>query len=253
MCIESTLKQIEAVQEFFENYRNVGFSSSLNSAKEIANQMGVDAFFPVKRRATRKNQFDESNTHEEIVEAEKAFQVKYFYVVVDMAVTSLKDRFKELMVFKDVFGFLLSSRTMKSLSDSELEGSCRKFAQTFSLEGGSCDVEVYDLISELKMMRFTLPDGVKSAMEIFEHVREVDCYPNISIAYRIMFTVPVTVASAERSFSKLKLLKNYLRSTMTQQRLNGLATLCIEKKLLDDIDIDPIISEFASRNARRKF
>jgi hypothetical protein len=122
-----------------------------------------------------------------------------------------------------------------------------------SLEGGSCDVEVYDLISELKMMRFTLPDGVKSAMEIFEHVREVDCYPNISIAYRIMFTVPVTVASAERSFSKLKLLKNYLRSTMTQQRLNGLATLCIEKKLLDDIDIDPIISEFASRNARRKF
>jgi hypothetical protein len=81
----------------------------------------------------------------------------------------------------------------------------------------------------------------------------VDCYPNISIAYRILFTMPVTVASAERSFSKLKLLKNYLRSTMTQQRLNGLATLCIEKKLLDDIDIDPIISDFASRNVTMKF
>jgi hypothetical protein len=40
---------------------------------------------------------------------------------------------------------------------------------------------------------------------------------------------------------------------MTQQRLNGLATLCIEKKLLDDIDIDPIISDFASRNVTRKF
>jgi hypothetical protein len=35
----------------------------------------------------------------------------------------------------------------------------------------------------------------------------------------------------------LKLLKNYLRSTMSQQKLNGLATLCIEKKLLDDVDI----------------
>lgn len=178
-----------------------------------------------------------------------------------MAVTSLKGRFKELMVFKEVFGFLLSSRVLKKLServlkklsDSELEEGCRKFAQTLSLEGGSCDVEVYDLISELKMMRFTLPDGVMSAMEIFEHIREVDCYPNISIDYRILFTVPVTVASAERSFSKLKLLKNYLRSTMTQQRLNGLATLCIEKKLLDDIDIDPIISDFASRNIRRNF
>ncbi|KAF7106331.1 hypothetical protein CFC21_107070 [Triticum aestivum] len=85
-------------------------------------------------------------------------------------------------------------------------------------------------------------------MEIFRHVRVVDCYPNIFIAYRILFTVPVTATSAERSFSKLKLLKNYLRSTMTQERLNGLATLCIEKKLLDEIDIDPIISDFASRN-----
>ena len=147
-------------------------------------------FFRVKRRAKRKNQFDESNTHEEILEAEKAFQVKYFYVVVDMGITSLKYRFKEFMVFKDVFGFLLSSRTLKKLSDSELEEGCRKFAQTFSLDDGSCDVEVYDLISELKMMRFTLPDGVMSAMEIFEHIREVDCYPNISIACRILFTVP---------------------------------------------------------------
>jgi hypothetical protein len=98
-----------------------------------------------------------------------------------------------------------------------------------------------------------LPEGALSAMEIFEHVRELDCYPNISIAYRILFTVPVTVASAERSFSKLKLLKNYLRSTMSQERLNGLATLCIEKKLLDGIDINSIINDFASRNVRRNW
>jgi len=65
--------------------------------------------------------------------------------------------------------------------------------------------------------------------------------------------MPVTVASAERSFSKLKLLKNYLRSTMSQERLNGLATLCIEKKLLDEIDIHAIINDFASRNVRRNF
>ena len=65
--------------------------------------------------------------------------------------------------------------------------------------------------------------------------------------------MPVTVASAERSFSKLKLLKNYLRSTMSQERLNGLATLCIEKNLVDEIDIDTIVSDFASQNVRRKF
>jgi hypothetical protein len=90
-------------------------------------------------------------------------------------------------------------------------------------------------------------------MEIFEHVRDLDCYPNVSIAYRILFTMPVTVASAERIFSKLKLLKNYLRSTMTQDRLNGLAILCIEKKLLDEIDLYGIIDDFVSQNVRRNF
>ncbi|VAH49840.1 unnamed protein product [Triticum turgidum subsp. durum] len=62
-----------------------------------------------------------------------------------------------------------------------------------------------------------------------------------SIAYWILFTMPV-----REKKSKLKLLKNYLRSTMSQERLNSLATLCIEKKLLEEIDIDTIITDFAS-------
>jgi hypothetical protein len=95
--------------------------------------------------------------------------------------------------------------------------------------------------------------GILSAMEIFEHVRDLDCYPNVSIAYQILFTMPVTVSSAERSFSKLKLLKNYLRSRMTQDRLNGLAILCTEKKLLDEIDLYGIIEDFVSQNVRRNF
>ena len=96
----------------------------------------------------------------------------------------------------------------------------------------------------------TLPDVTMSAIEIFEFIRDVDCYPNVSIAYRILFTVHVTVASAERSFSNLKLLKNYLRSSMSQERLNGLTTLCIENDMLDHIDVATIINDFASRNVR---
>jgi hypothetical protein len=60
------------------------------------------------------------------------------------------------------------------------------------------------------------------AIVIFEFVTEGDRYSNASIAYRILFTTPVTVALAVRSFSKLKLSKNYLRSTMSQERLNAL-------------------------------
>jgi hypothetical protein len=120
---------------------------------------------------------------------------------------------------------------------------CTKFANTFSHDG-SCDVELNDLISKLNILKFTLPNDALSAMEIFEHIIDVDCYPNASIAYRILFIVPIIVASVERSFSKLKLPKNYLRSAMSQERLNGLASLCIEKKVLNDIDINSIMDDF---------
>ena len=107
--------------------------------------------------------------------------------------------------------------------------------------------------SELKVLQVTLPDGFMSAPDILQFVTTEDCYPNVSIAYRILLTVPVTIASAERSFSKLKLLRNCLRTTMLQERLNGLAMCSIEKDILDNIDLDTIINDFASRNARRSF
>ena len=54
-----------------------------------------------------------------------------------------------------------------------------------------------------------------------------ELYPNLWIALRTDVTLPVTVASAERSFSKLKIIKNYLRSSMSQEHLSGLAIMSI--------------------------
>jgi hypothetical protein len=38
---------------------------------------------------------------------------------------------------------------------------------------------------------------------------------------------------------------------MSQERLNGLAMCSIEKNILDTIDLNTVIDDFASRNARR--
>jgi hypothetical protein len=67
----------------------------------------------------------------------------------------------------------------------------------------------------------------------------------------ILLTIPVTVASAERSFSKLKLLNTYMRSTMKQERLNGLATNALEIECLEKIKYEYIIEIFISKNTRR--
>jgi hypothetical protein len=89
------------------------------------------------------------------------------------------------------------------------------------------------------------------SLDILKHVKHLGCFPNIVIAYRILLTVPVTIASAERSSSKLKLVKTYLRSIMTQERLNGLANIAIESDLLEQIKYEDLIEDFTSRNTRR--
>jgi len=61
-----------------------------------------------------------------------------------------------------------------------------------------------------------------------------------------MLTISVSVISAERSFSKLKLIKSYLRSTIFQQRLNRLTLLSIEKDSLNEINYNNLIDNFAS-------
>jgi hypothetical protein len=138
----------------------------LKIAKGLATGMSVQPSFPAKLQGTRKKQFGESDCSEEILQVEKDFEVNYFLVMVDMAITSLENRFEELQVFKNIFGFLLSSRTLKSLDDIELTDCCIKFDKIFYSDNSS-DGDLNDLISELKVLQLTLPDRQMSAMEIF--------------------------------------------------------------------------------------
>jgi hypothetical protein len=143
--------------QYFQNCRTEGFESSLKIAKGLATEMGVHPSFAVKRQGTRKRRFDKSNCCEEILHVEKDFEVNYFLVMVDMAITSLNNRFQELQVFKNIFGFLLTSRTLASLDDIELTDCCTKFDKIFSFDNSS-DVNLNDLIYELKVLQLTLLD-----------------------------------------------------------------------------------------------
>ncbi|GFX40011.1 transposable element Tcb2 transposase [Trichonephila clavipes] len=65
-----------------------------------------------------------------------------------------------------------------------------------------------------------------------------------------MLTVPVSTASAERSFSKLKLIKTYLRSTMSQVRLSALSVLSIEAEIVASVSYDIILKKFIATGIR---
>jgi len=56
----------------------------------------------------------------------------------------------------------------------------------------------------------------------------------------------VTVAPMERSLSKLKLIKIYLRSSISKERLKGLANLSIKKDMLENIDVGMFVNDLSN-------
>ena len=88
----------------------------------------------------------------------------------------------------------------------------------------------------------------------FIHSRDwTGLLPNTWIVFRILLTLPVTVASGERSFSKLKLIHTYLRNTMGQDRLSDLALVSIENEIGKTLDYESLIKEFAEKKVRKVY
>ena len=71
-------------------------------------------------------------------------------------------------------------------------------------------------------------------------------FPQLYRLYKILVTLPIGSTKCERTFSKLKYVKNRLRSTMGQQRLNSLMLINVEQELTVSLDYDELINSFAS-------
>ncbi|XP_071699776.1 uncharacterized protein [Rutidosis leptorrhynchoides] len=228
MLLDVAIQSLDGLVSFFDDYRETGFDKAIIEAKKIAETIDVEPEFPVKR------------------------------VSFDMTLSQLKTRFEQMKQFETIFDFMFDASKLYYLDDDLLKKSCLDLETALTYEKDS-DIDGDDLFRELQSLQKMLPkvayEGARpwTSLEIMEFTKKMDIFPNVLLAYKILLTVPVTVASAERSFSKLKLLKNYLRSTMTQERLNGLAIISIENRFLSNVDYDKLIEVFASKNARRHY
>ena len=252
MLIDIAIEKVQGLISFFSNYRETGFLSALESAKEIAHEMGIEPAFRTKCKIKRKRQFDETPDDSSIAShsPEDSIRRNYFLPVVDQAIGSLTRRFEQYKGYENTFGFLFSSKILCSLDDNSLLSSCLNLEKAVK-SGEHYDIDGKELHVELKFLQSIIPNEGMGPLDILKFVKRMGCFPNALIAYSILLTIPVTVASAERSFSKLKLLKTYMRSTMTQERLNGLATIALENDVLEKIKYENIIEDFISKNTRR--
>ena len=81
---------------------------------------------------------------------------------------------------------------------------------------------------------------------------QLELISEVSKLVRLLLVMPATNAGSERSFSALRRIKTYLRSTMSQQRMNNLMLLHIHKSRTDHLNLVDIANDFIVGNDHRK-
>ncbi|XP_060865965.1 zinc finger MYM-type protein 1-like [Metopolophium dirhodum] len=253
LTIDSATKMVKGLILSVQTMRNEGIEKTIEFSKVIANDLGIKANFSDKRkRKVKKLDFEIIEDNVQVLSQQNEFK-KDIFEVYDRILTELSNRFENMSEINENFGFLYGS----SLTDHSMD-YIQKCAADLSLKYKT-DLNSSDFISEIKDFKsqaFSLLPDLRAAtpLALLQLITTYSLraeYPNVEIALRIFLTLPITVATCERSFSKLKLIKNYLRSTMGQDRISDMAILSIEHTVVNTLDINKLIEDFAGKKARK--
>ena len=80
---------------------------------------------------------------------------------------------------------------------------------------------------------------------------QLEVMSQVSKLVRLLLVMPATNATSEKSFSALLRIKTYLRSTMSQQRLNHLSLLHIHKNRTKNLNLVDVANDFVGGNDHR--
>lgn len=85
-------------------------------------------------------------------------------------------------------------------------------------------------------------------MKLIRYNLYTNAYPGLYLAYKLLLTLSVSQVSCERSFSKLKHVKTSIRSTLSQQNLETLMLMSVEKDILMNLDNNDIINKISTKS-----
>ena len=113
----------------------------------------------------------------------------------------------------------------------------------------------HDLLSnECELARSLSGQNIESenTMDVYRHLLPLQAaFPTLLKLYQIALTLAVGTAQCERTFSALKRIKTYLRTTMSEQRLSDISLLSTEKDLSKKINFEDVIDKFESGDKNR--
>ena len=177
-----------------------------------------------------------------------------YYQACDLLLRELTDRFDQRELLQQVVGvevLLLKAANGENYDDAiiTMEQSCY-----------SSDIDLDSLRRQLPLLVDACKQGsvtkVTSIRTICGALNENQSYKqvlsDVHKLLRLYLTIPLTSCTAERVFSVQKRVLTYLRSSMTEKRLNNCLLLHAHKDVTDSLNLEEIAEEFASINSERK-
>lgn len=251
--ISSCAASIKEVLKFFKSIRNdESFENYLKISNELCKTVEAEPQFPAEinvRRRRHRKQFSYEGDEDLHFTAKENFKINFFYTILDTAISSITTRFETLSNFEEIFGFLYNFMNLES---EEIKKSCFDLHNKYK-DGESCDINGGELYEELISLKIIVKER-KQPQELIKYLYKYNLqnsFPNLATSLKLLLTIPISVASGERAFSKLKIIKNYLRTSMTEERLSNLSIMAIESEITDYLKIDEAIEEFAAKKSRR--
>jgi len=164
------------------------------------------------------------------------YKINIYYIVLDIVIKEIQDRFKEndlniLQAMKDVI-----------ISEKPENNSIKFVCETYNLDFNEVTIELamFNRMFKTKYDEFNINNKIAYLL-----CGDIQIgFKNYTKIIKIFLTIPTNTSSCERTFSCLKRLKSYLRTSMGQERLSGLALLQIQREV--PIDFDKVIDEFVS-------
>ncbi|XP_065209411.1 zinc finger MYM-type protein 1-like [Planococcus citri] len=247
--ISDTLDLYKSLVGFIEDARE-NFHLYEETAQKISTKQEFEK--DVRRTKKRKLMSDElPKTRKDEVElsGRDDFRVNTFNVILDRILQDLNDKCRD---YERIFQKFIALVEFGTLDQSDLRKHAASLQEHFpnDLElvfvNELCHFQKYCKVKKIE---------TKPPLDILKFIRQNDLqgvFPNVDIAYRLLNCTAVTNCSAERSFSCLKRIKDYLSSTTSQDRLVCQMILAIEAELMFNMEFDDIIKTFAEKKARRK-
>ena len=144
---------------------------------------------------------------------------------------------------------LSCNRTIDLATDPIWKDNVREFCDHYRQDipyqvGLPAELLLWERMWKEKRYRMEdIPDSIGATLDQIDK----DAYVNIYTMLQILITIPIS--SCERSISALRNLKNYLRNTMVQDRLNGLALMHAHREM--ELDLEKILDLFANLHPKR--